>query len=56
MGMMARGTIAVIPGAKTRARNRDVDYVFRQDSDFWYLTGFSEPEAVLLLAPGREHG
>ena len=56
MGMMAPGTIAVIPGAKTRVRNRDVDYVFRQDSDFWYLTGFSEPEAVLLLAPGREHG
>ena len=56
MGMMTPDTIAIIPGAKTRTRNRDVDYVFRQDSDFWYLTGFNEPESILVLAPGREHG
>ena len=56
MGMMTPGTIAIVPGAGTRTRNRDVDYVFRQDSDFWYLTGFSEPEALLVLVPGREHG
>lgn len=37
-------------------RNRDVEHVYRQDSDFQYLTGFPEPEAVMALIPGREHG
>src|SRR5690606_11546627 len=31
-------------------------YPYRQDSDLWYLTGFPEPEAVLVLVPGRAHG
>jgi len=56
MGMMSKGAIAVIPGAAEQRRNRDIHYPFRQDSDFFYLTGFSEPEALLVLAPGREHG
>ncbi len=37
-------------------RNGDSHYPFRQDSDFWYLTGFDEPEAVLVIIPGRESG
>ena len=37
-------------------RNSDVEYQFRQNSDFLYLTGFNESEAVLVLIPGREHG
>ncbi|HWI24515.1 MAG TPA: aminopeptidase P N-terminal domain-containing protein [Lysobacter sp.] len=37
-------------------RSRDTHYPYRQDSDFWYLTGFPEPEAVLVLVPGRAHG
>ena len=53
---MAPGTIALVPAAHNQVRNRDVDYVFRQDSDFWYLTGFSEPAALLVLVPGREEG
>lgn len=56
MGMMAPGSIAVIPGATQQRRNRDIQYLFRQDSDFFYLTGFVEPETLLVLAPGREHG
>jgi Xaa-Pro aminopeptidase len=56
MGMMAPGSIAVIPGATQQRRNRDIQYLFRQDSDFFYLTGFAEPETLLVLAPGREHG
>ncbi len=56
LDMMTEGSLAVIPGARLRLRNRDVDYLFRQDSDFYYLTGFSEPDALLVLAPGREHG
>lgn len=56
MGMMTPGSAAVVPGASVRLRNRDTEYLFRQDSDFYYLTGFDEPDAVLVLAPGRAHG
>ncbi len=48
--------MAIVPGAVLRRRNRDVDYLFRQDSDFYYLTGFTEENALLVLVPGREHG
>ena len=37
-------------------RNRDIEYPYRPDSDFFYLTGFPEPDAVALLLPGREAG
>ena len=56
MRMMTPGSIAVLPAAVEAIRNRDVHYPYRQDSDFYYLTGFPEPEAVAILAPGREHG
>ncbi len=52
---MGRDSIAVLPAAPVRHRNNDVEYAYRQDSDFYYLTGFSEPEAVAALMPGREH-
>ncbi len=44
--------IAVIPTAPERTRNRDTHYPYRYDSYFYYLTGFQEPEAVLVLAGG----
>ena len=56
MSMMGEDGIAILPGANLVARNSDVDYLFRQDSDFHYLTGFDEQEAVFVLIPGREHG
>ncbi|MDX5298748.1 MAG: aminopeptidase P N-terminal domain-containing protein, partial [Marinobacter sp.] len=56
MDRMAPDSIAILPAAPERVRNRDVLHPFRQDSDFQYLTGFGEPEAVLVLIPGREHG
>ena len=56
MERMAPDSIAIIPAAPERVRNRDVLHPFRQDSDFHYLSGFGEPEAVLALIPGREHG
>tara|TARA_A100001037_G_scaffold42772_2_gene33774 strand:+ start:9833 stop:11116 length:1284 start_codon:yes stop_codon:yes gene_type:complete len=56
MSLMVPGSVAVIPGAIQRYRNRDTEHLFRQDSDFYYLTGFSEPDAVLVLAPERSHG
>ncbi|HZY99693.1 MAG TPA: Xaa-Pro aminopeptidase [Candidatus Baltobacteraceae bacterium] len=45
------GGAAVIPSAKTILRNSDTSYPFRQSSDFYYLTGFDEPDAVLVLSP-----
>lgn len=56
MRMMGNDAIAIIPAASVKLRNRDVEYDYRQDSDFMYLTGFDEPEAVLVIAPGRAHG
>jgi Xaa-Pro aminopeptidase len=46
------GGIAVIPTSPERPRNRDTHYPYRFDSYFYYLTGFQEPEAVLVLAGG----
>jgi len=48
--------ILILPAAAQRLRNGDTHYPYRQDSDFWYLSGFDEPEAVLVLMPGRKHG
>ncbi|HRQ64286.1 MAG TPA: Xaa-Pro aminopeptidase [Xanthomonadaceae bacterium] len=56
MRMTGRDAVTVVPAARERLRNNDVHHAFRQDSDFHYLTGFGEPEAVLVLAPGRAHG
>lgn len=50
------GAILVLPAAPERIRSRDTHYPYRQDSDFWYLTGCDEPHAVLVLVPGRKHG
>jgi Xaa-Pro aminopeptidase len=49
-------SLILLAAAPERPRNGDSFYPFRQDSDFLYLTGFSEPEAVLVLLPGREAG
>ncbi len=53
---MPAGSIALLPAADELLRNRDVHYPFRQDSDFTYLTGFPEPGAMAILAPGRKEG
>jgi Xaa-Pro aminopeptidase len=53
---MGPASLAILPAAKTVARNRDVDYPYRQDSDFFYLSGFTEPESFLVLVPGRKEG
>ena len=55
MRMMDKNSIAILPTAAESVRNRDVHYPFRPDSDFYYLTGFDEPEAVAVLIPGRKH-
>jgi Xaa-Pro aminopeptidase len=56
MEEMGEGSIAILPSAPVRIRNRDVEYPYRQDSDFYYLTGFEEPEAVAVLMPNRKRG
>ena len=56
MGLMEPHSIAIIPSAREHVRSRDTHFPFRQDSDFHYLCGFDEPEAVLVLLPGRRHG
>lgn len=56
MQMMGAGAIAILPAAPVRLRNRDAEYPYRADSDFYYLTGFPEPEAVAVLIPGRKQG
>ena len=54
MRMMGHDAIAIVPASTVKVRNRDVEFDYRQDSDFMYLTGFHEPEAVAVLVPGRE--
>jgi len=49
-------SIVVLAAAPERVRSHDTHHPYRQDSDFWYLSGFPEPEAVLVIAPGRAHG
>ncbi|WP_440089433.1 Xaa-Pro aminopeptidase [Pseudomonas fragariae (ex Marin et al. 2024)] len=56
MAQMEPNSIAILPAAAVAIRNRDVEHVYRQDSDFQYLSGFPESEAVVVLIPGREYG
>ncbi len=56
MDLVEPGSIIIQPNAPERVRNRDVYYPFRSDSDFYYLSGFPEPESVLVLVPDRPQG
>ena len=47
------GGVAIIPTAPEVMRNADADYPYRHDSYFYYLTGFGEPDAVLVLIAGE---
>ncbi|TCV92101.1 aminopeptidase P [Luteibacter rhizovicinus] len=54
--MAGEDAVLLVAAAPERMRNADAPWPYRQDSDFHYLTGFPEPEAVLALMPGRAHG
>ena len=56
MRQMKKHGVAILASAPPSIRNRDVEYPYRQHSDFHYLTGFHEPEAVAVMAPGRKQG
>lgn len=47
--------VAIIPAAREATRSNDTQYRYRQDSDFFYLTGFEEPESIAVIAPGHDH-
>ena len=56
MDAIAPGATAILPSAPIAIRSGDVEFIYRQDSDFYYLTGFAEPESVALLSPGHPDG
>lgn len=56
MELVGAGGIVIVPTAPERVRSRDTLFDYRPDSDFFYLTGFPEPEAVAVLIPGRSGG
>ncbi|HEB78534.1 MAG TPA: Xaa-Pro aminopeptidase [Methylothermaceae bacterium] len=56
LSRIGEDSVAVLAAAPAKARSRDVEYPYRQDSDFYYLTGFPEPEAVAVFIPGRKKG
>ena len=55
LAQMQPGAVAILPTAPEVARNSDSDYPYRHDSYFYYLTGFAEPDSVLVLVAAREN-
>ena len=56
MAQMEPNSIALLAAAPLHIRNNDSEYPYRQNSDFYYLTGFNEEDALLALIPGRKQG
>ncbi len=56
MSFMGNNSIAILPSNSEVIRSRDTDFRFRQHSDFEYLSGFPEPDSVIVLLPGRQQG
>ena len=54
MRRIDKDSVAIIPAAREAVRSHDTNYRYRQNSDFFYLTGFEEPEAIAVIAPSRE--
>src|SRR6185437_14540216 len=54
MRRMDQKSVAIIPSAREATRSNDTQYRFRQDSDFFYLTGFEEPDSIAVIAPAAE--
>ena len=56
MKIIGDNSIAILQSAPVQTRSRDTEYRYRQDSDFYYLSGFEEPESLIVLLPGRDAG
>jgi len=54
MRRMDKNSVAIIPSAREAVRSHDTNYRYRQNSDFFYLTGFEEPEAIAVITPGQD--
>ena len=54
MRRMNPKSVAIIPAAREAVRSHDTNYRYRQNSDFFYLTGFEEPEAIAVIAPSKQ--
>jgi Xaa-Pro aminopeptidase len=54
MRRMDPKSVAIIPAAREAVRSHDTNYRYRQNSDFFYLTGFEEPDAIAVIAPAQE--
>ena len=55
MKRIGEDSIAIIASAPEATRSNDTHYRYRQNSDFYYLTGFDEPESIAVITPGKEH-
>ena len=53
---IGKNSVAILSTADLSTRTNDTKYPFRSDSDFYYFTGFSEPQALMMIAPGRPEG
>ena len=56
MDKLGNDSVLIIPCAQHYKRTRDVEYPYRQDSDFYYLTGFGESDSLMMLIPDRKNG
>ncbi|HEV2911838.1 MAG TPA: Xaa-Pro aminopeptidase [Pyrinomonadaceae bacterium] len=54
MNRLGKDSVAIISSAPEATRSNDTNYRYRQNSDFYYLTGFDEPEAIAVIAPNQE--
>lgn len=54
LNAIGSGAVAIMPSAPVSVRSGDVEFIYRQDNDFYYLTGFAEPESVALFAPDEK--
>src|SRR5437016_4040833 len=54
MRRMDPNSVAIIPAAREAVRSHDTNYRYRQNSDFFYLTGFEEPDAIAVISPSSE--
>src|SRR3981081_2542536 len=54
MRRMDPNSVAIIPAAREAVRSHDTNYRYRQNSDFFYLTGFEEPDAIAVISPSKE--
>ena len=50
LAQLPNNSVVLLAAAQEQTRSRDTEYPFRQNSDFWYYTGFNEPDALLILS------